>query len=259
MAGPDYDYYGLVASTWDVWRDDTANWDDRFFFLDIVRQYGQPALDVGCGTGRIILDYLSEGIDIDGLDNSPEMLAICRAKADRLGLSPILYQQRMETLELPRTYRSILAPSSTLQLVTDLELARNTLQRFFSHLQPGGVFVTSFGFDWREGEPLDTGWELIFEKPRPEDGAIVRSWGREWREPEQQLWHAEQRFEVELNGEIIQSEHQRRSPEGRWYTQAQASQLFRDAGFTNIQLFHEFTPEPVLENDRLFCVLGMKP
>lgn len=259
MTDPDYDYYGLLANTWDVWRDDTANWDDRFFFLDIVRKYGQPTLDVGCGTGRIILDYLAEGIDIDGLDNSPEMLAICQAKAKKMGLSPTLYQQRMEVLDLPRTYRTILAPSSALQLMPDLEMAQNTLRRFFLYLQPSGAFVTSFAFEWREGDPLDTGWELIFDKPRPEDGAIVRSWRREWREPAHQLWHTEQRFEVELNGKIIQTDYQRRSPEGRWYTQAQAIQLFRDAGFTDIQLFHEFTHEPALENDKLFCVLGVRP
>ena len=259
MTNPGYDYYGLFADTWDMWRGDPANQEDRFFFLDIVRQYGQPVLDVGCGTGRIILDYLSEGIDIDGVDNSPEMLAICRAKANQMGLAPTLYQQRMETLNLPRTYRTILAPSSKFQLVTDLELARNTLRRFFSHLQAGGAFVTSFANDWREGEPLDTGWLLIFDKPRPADGASVRSWGREWCVPEQQLWHAEQRFEVELNGQIIQTDLQRRSPEGRWYSQAQALELFRDAGFTNIRLFHEFTHEPALETDRLFCVAGIKP
>ena len=259
MTIPDYDYSGLMASTWDVWRNDTSNWDDRFFFLDIVRQCGEPALDVGCATGRIILDYLAEGIDIDGLDNSPEMLEICQAKAKKMGLSPTLYQQRMEMLDLPRTYRTILAPSSALQLVTDLDVARNTLSRFFSHLQPGGAFVTSFSFEWREGDPLDSGWELVFEKPRPEDSAIVRSWIREWRDPELQLWHSEQRFEVELNGKIIQTEHQRRSPEGRWYTQAQAIELFRDAGFTEIQLFHEFTHEPALDDDKLFCVLGVKP
>ena len=242
-----------------MWRDNTANWSDRFFFLDIIRQYGQPVLDIGCGTGRIILDYLAEGIDIDGLDNSPEMLAICRAKANKMGLSPTLYQQRMETLDLPRTYRTILAPSSALQLVTDLDVARTMLRRFISHLQPGGAFVTSLAFEWREGDPLDTGWKLLFEKPRPEDGATVRSWTREWREPERQLWHTEQTFEVELNGKIIQTDHQRRSPEGRWYTQAQAIQLYDDAGLTGIQLFHGFTHEPARDDDRLFCALGVKP
>ena len=187
------------------------------------------------------------------------MLAICRAKAKKMGLSPTLYQQRMETLDLPRSYRTILAPSSALQLVTDSDMARNTLRRFLSSLQPGGAFVTSFAFEWREGDPLDTGWELLFGKPRPEDSAIVRSWTREWREPEHQLWHSEQRFEVELDGKMIQADHQRRSPEGRWYTQAQAIQLFRDAGFANIQLFHEFTHEPARDSDKLFCALGVKP
>ncbi len=216
-------------------------------------------LDVGCGTGRIILDYLAEGIDIDGVDNSPEMLAVCRAKADKLGLAPNLYQQNIETLALPRTYRTILAPSSTLQLVVDGEATRAALKHFFDHLQPGGAFVTSFAFAWREGEPLETDWELLFEKLRPEDGATVRSWTREWHEPAAQLWHGEQRFEVTLNGEVIATEMHRRSPEGRTYTQAQAVQLFQEAGFTDIQVFHEFEHEPAQENDWLFCVLGVKP
>ena len=103
MTGPGYDYYGLLASTWDVWRDDTAHWSDRFFFLDVIGQYGEPVLDIGCGTGRLLLDYLAQGTDIDGVDNSGEMLAICRTKAQRQGMpAPALYQQRMEQLKPAR-------------------------------------------------------------------------------------------------------------------------------------------------------------
>jgi cyclopropane fatty-acyl-phospholipid synthase-like methyltransferase len=61
-------------------------------------------LDIGCGTGRLLLDYLAQGIDVDGVDNSPEMLARCRAKAQALGLTPRLYEQSMETLALPRAH-----------------------------------------------------------------------------------------------------------------------------------------------------------
>ena len=46
-----------------------------------MQRYGQPVLDVGCATCRIVLDYLAQGIDTDGVDNSPELLAICRDKA----------------------------------------------------------------------------------------------------------------------------------------------------------------------------------
>jgi ubiquinone/menaquinone biosynthesis C-methylase UbiE len=81
MGKQDYEYRGLMASTWDLLRGDTSDWPDRFFFLDLIGQYGQPALDIGCGTGRLILDYMSQGLDVDGVDVSPEMLAICRDKA----------------------------------------------------------------------------------------------------------------------------------------------------------------------------------
>ena len=68
---------------------------------------GEPALDVGCGTGRLVLDYLQQGIECDGVDNSPEMLALCREKARVLHVSPNLYQQPMQDLGLPRRYRTI--------------------------------------------------------------------------------------------------------------------------------------------------------
>jgi ubiquinone/menaquinone biosynthesis C-methylase UbiE len=259
ITAPGYDYRGLVASTWDLHRVDTANWSDRFFYLDIVGQHGQPVLDIGCGTGRLILDFLQQGIDIDGMDNSPEMIAICRAKAEKLNLSPALYQQHMETLDLPRRYRTILGPSSVFQLIPDKDTAREALRRFFAHLQPGGVFVTPFYFDWAEGEPMDSDWQLLFEKVRPEDGATVRSWTHSWCQPEKQWWHYEQRFEVELNGDIIAREEMRRSPDLRWYSQAEAVQLYQEAGFTNIQLFRKFESNPASAGDRQFCALGVKP
>ena len=255
---PDYEYYGMQAATWDLQRGDTSLWDDRFFFLDIVRQYGQPVLDIGCGTGRILLDYLAQGIDIDGLDNSPEMLAICRAKAEKMGQSPTLYQQNMEALDLLRNYRTILVPSSSLQLITDTDMARETLRRCYANLQPGGAFITPFDISHKDGDSLDSGWFPAFEVVRPEDGATVRHRARYWVEPDKQLWHSESHYEVELDGKVIATEDQRHSPDGRWYTQAQAMTLYREAGFTNILIFRGFTHESATDDDRFFCVLGVK-
>ena len=97
----DYEYRGLMARSWDLLRGDTSKWQDRTLYLQQIRESGEPALDVGCGTGRLLLDFLGEGIDIDGVDNSPEMLALCREKAEALGLRPTLFEQQMESLDLP--------------------------------------------------------------------------------------------------------------------------------------------------------------
>jgi len=259
MTASDAEYRGLCAATWDLWRDDTAGWSDRFFYLDVIREYGEPVLDLGCGTGRLLLDYRSLDIDVEGLDNAPEMLAVCREKAERAGFAPVLYRQELAGLALPRRYRTILGASSALQLVTAPGTAEVCVRRLYDHLEPGGVLVGSFSFEWRPGEPLETDWELLFAKPRPEDGAMVRAWTREWREPQVRLWHTEQRFEVELDGEVVARELHRRSPEGRWYSQAQAAELYAAAGFIDVEVYHEFTRSPATEDSRLFCVLGVRP
>ncbi len=196
---------------------------------------------------------------MDGVDNSPEMLAICRDKAQKQGLSPNLYQQAMETLDLPRTYRTILVPSSSFQLLTDAEPAGEAMRRFFAHLQPGGALVMPFGFSWKDGDPLQTDWFPVFEKVRPDDGATVRRRSRVRGSPENQLWHSEDHYEVVLGDDVIASEDHRRSPAGRWYSQAQAAQLYRDAGFTDILLLRGFTHTPASPEDTSFCVLGVKP
>ncbi|MFL5801473.1 MAG: methyltransferase domain-containing protein, partial [Roseiflexaceae bacterium] len=159
MSLPDYEYKGLMAQSWDLLRGDTSTWPDRLFYLNLIQTFGQPVLDVGCGTGRLLLDYLAQGIDIDGVDNSPDMLALCRHKAATLGLAPTLYQQYLETLSLPRQYRTIIIPSSTLQLVIDPALAVQSLQRLAAHLVPGGIVVAPFMTVWKAGDPLSWEWE----------------------------------------------------------------------------------------------------
>lgn len=260
MAYTDYEYGGLMAEFWDLLRGDTSNWSDRFFYKEVVAQSGQPVLDVGCGTGRLLLDFMQDGIDIDGVDNSPEMLDRCRQKAEKLGLEPRLYRQTMETLDLPRRYQTILVPSSSFQLVTDPADAREAMRRFFNHLLPGGVLVMSLmpyhTGDNHEPEVIS---EWSHETVRPEDGATIRRWSRSRIDRVNDLEHTEDRYEIMMNGEIVASESHSRSPATRIYNQAQASQLCTDAGFTDVRLTSDFTQEPAKPDDAVFCIWGTRP
>lgn len=189
----EYEYKGLMAETWNVLRGDTSNWADRHFYLAVIQTYGQPVLDVGCGTGRLLLDYLQQGVDIDGVDNSPEMLSICQYKADQLKLRPKLYEQYLEHLELPRKYKTILVPSSTLQLITELEATELAMKRLYEHLLPGGILVASMMTLWKEGEPLESEWEKT--AVRKTDGVTFRRVARSWFDPISECEHTEDLYQ----------------------------------------------------------------
>ena len=260
MLQTDYEYSGMMVEFWDLFRGDTSNWADRFFFKAVVTQFGQPVLDVGCGTGRLLLDFMQEGIDIDGVDNSPEMLNRCCEKASSLDLTPRLYLQTMETLDLPHQYRTIMVPSSSFQLVTDPADARKAMRRFFNHLWPGGVLVmplmSYLTGDHQEPEVIG---EWSREVVRPADGATIRRWSRSRIDWVNALEHTEDRYEIILHGEIVASESHARSPATRIYTQAQALQIYAETGFTDLRLTSGFTQEPAKPDDTIFCIWGTRP
>ena len=265
-AGDDYEYRGLVAQSWDLLRGDYSAWPDRPFYRALIEQQGGPALDVGCGTGRLMLDYLAAGLDIDGVDNSPDMLALCRAKAAEMGIEVEhrLSQQQMETLSLSRRYATIFVPSSSFQLVTDIAAADQAMARFYQHLAPDGLLVMSIMSKLWRGERTPpqmqwSDWRRLAERQRAQDGATVRRWIRTRYDHDSQLEHEENRYEILRDEVIIQSEHHQRSPNVRWYSQAQAIACYERAGFTAVKATSGFTFEPASPEDTTFCVIGIRP
>ena len=63
-------HYGLVSRWWAEFNLDGPEID---WFRPFV-EAGQPALDAACGTGRLLIPYLRDGLDVDGCDISPDML-----------------------------------------------------------------------------------------------------------------------------------------------------------------------------------------
>lgn len=54
-------HYGLVAQWWAEFNESGP---EITYFQKLIERYGQPALDVGCGTGRLLLPYLRAGLDV---------------------------------------------------------------------------------------------------------------------------------------------------------------------------------------------------
>lgn len=133
-------YGELAAEIYDIDKPFGALPDTRFH-LERFAGFERPILEPACGTGRTLVPFLEAGLDITGFDQSPEMLARCRARCEAAGFSADVSQQRFEDFRYPRTFGAILVPVGTFTLIDDLAVARAVLRRFRDHLEPGGVVV----------------------------------------------------------------------------------------------------------------------
>ena len=156
-------HYGLMAECWAEFATEAR---EAPFFLQEIARTGQPVLDVACGTGRVLLPLLRSGIDIDGVDLSPDMLGHCRRKAASEGFNPNLYQQPMHAFALPRKYKTIYICDSfglAGSRANDLE----TLRRCYEHLEPGGALLVNIEAEYTSPETWD-GWLSTKRRTMPE-------------------------------------------------------------------------------------------
>ena len=58
-------------------------------------------LESATGTGRVLVPLLEAGFAVEGLDSSPEMLAVCRQHCRDRGLDPVLRETDMTAFVAP--------------------------------------------------------------------------------------------------------------------------------------------------------------
>ena len=229
------DYTGLGALAWEVFTGDEPG-PDQHYFQHIIEEHHGLALDVGCGTGRLLIPYLEAGLEVDGVDPSADMLAICRDKATALGLVPRLYQQAMQQLDLARVYSTIIVPCGTIQLVVDRAEAFEALRRLYAHLVPGGVLVLTVYNRWREMEVERLGkWHLLARQALP-DGTLLYKHVRVERCNllEQTLAQSVRYRRTTRERRII--EEQRCDAPERWYFKHELVLMLERVGFGDIRV-----------------------
>jgi len=136
--------YGVIAEFYDhvvPYR----NRQDVDFFVEMAKESNGPVLEVGCGTGRVLIPTARAGIEIVGLDLSPSMLSICREKLER---EPKEVQARVRLVEgdmrhfhVGREFALATTPFRSLQHLVSIEDQIACLDSIHSHLAEGGRLV----------------------------------------------------------------------------------------------------------------------
>jgi SAM-dependent methyltransferase len=265
-AGPQTWHYGLVAKWWAEFSEDGP---EIAYFQKFVER-GQPALDVACGTGRLLIPFLRAGLDVDGCDVSADMIARCREKADREGLSPTLFVQPMHELDPPRKYRTIFVCGG-FGLGSTREQDEQALRGFHEHLQPGGTLVVdnenpySSGYPWRywlkkertniprEWEPLDTA-----DRRTGSDGAEYALQSRVVDlDPLEQRATYEMRVGMWRDSELVQEEEHRLHI--NFYFKNELLMMLDRASFQDVEVRGDHEERPATPNDEFLVFIARRP
>jgi SAM-dependent methyltransferase len=258
-------HYGLVARWWSEFNEpDPA---ELAFYRSIVERDGQPALDLGCGTGRLLLPLLRAGLDVDGADISADMLAHCRERAEREGLVARLYRQAGHALDLPRTYRTIYM-CGVFGIGGTRAQDFEALRRCHAHLAAGGTLVFSHeppyanAGQWsswlpEERRKLPQAWPATGARRRAADGDEL-----ELRYRQVDLDPLEQRLTIQMrallwraNRIVADEEH---TLQESLYFRNELLMLLAQAGFGEVAVFGGYADRAATADDTTLLFVARK-
>ena len=163
------DHYAIAADLYD-YVVPYANRPDVAFYVDAAVASGGPVLELGCGSGRVLVPTARAGIDVTGLDASPGMLEICRARLAAENLRAALIEGDMRNFDLGRRFALVTIPFRPFQHLLTVEDQLACLASVRRHLAPGGRFVFDLfnpSIDMLANHPLnvESGHEPEFTAP----------------------------------------------------------------------------------------------
>ena len=139
-----YEGYAFVAEFYDS-VSPYAGREDVDFFVEMARESPGAVLEVGCGTGRVLIPTARAGMDIVGLDLSTRMLSICRQKLalepDQVQARVQIFQEDMRRFELSRKFGLVTIPFRPFQHLTTVADQMSCLASIRNHLVDGGRLI----------------------------------------------------------------------------------------------------------------------
>ncbi|MDP6421030.1 MAG: class I SAM-dependent methyltransferase [SAR202 cluster bacterium] len=239
FAGADAVYYDSIA---------TGLPGDVEFYLSEIRRAGSPVLELGCGTGRMLVPIALEGIDVVGLDMAPAMLDIARAKVaalpDQVRDRVEIVHGDMRDISLNRRFKLVLIPYRAFLHLMTVEDQRAALTSIHEHLEDGGrlvfdVFDPNLDMIAAHSSHIGTVLTRLADFDIPESGRKAMVWETREYDLERQVL-TEYRIFEELDDQGVVAKKTYTPLELRWIYRYEMVHLLELCGFEIEALYGDF-------------------
>jgi len=229
--------------------------DDLSFWQTLADECGDPILELGCGTGRILLPLAESGKSLTGLDSDPEMLSYLRANMSDENIPSIrLHKADMRTFHLPERFQLAMLPCNTYSNFPSEERMQISTS-VADHLSPGGIFAVSIPNPelLASLEPFGD-YDLEETFPHPETGHPVEVYSQ-WKKTTETItfiWRYDHRFPTgNTVSQLATTQHYLDAPE-------MILDELQQSGLIPFQLYGSYDRDPFDAEESVYLIILAK-
>jgi len=248
--------YDALARYYDA--DHAAFDDDVPFYRELARRAGDRVLEAMCGSGRLLVPLARAGLQLDGIDSSPAMVALAR---ERLAEAGLLERVRLHLGDVRQTLPpgpfdlAIVALNSFMHLVSTADQLA-ALRNLHAALAPGGLLALDL-FNPTSRALADLDGELVLDRTFTlPDGAQVQKFVAQRADMARQLNHVTFIYdELGADGQVRRATH---SFTLRWLYRYELEHLLARAGFTIEAIFGSYDLDELHGGSELMLTIARR-
>jgi SAM-dependent methyltransferase len=236
--------------------------NDIDFYVNHIFPENRTVLELGCGTGRVLVPLSRHCDFIVGVDNSRAMLAICQEKLQKHQISQnnaALILEDITCINLQKKFGLIIAPFRVFQNIDTNDKVDAFFQVIHKHLAPhGSCILNVFNPNAPRDDLLET-WmdnDEVFEWEKPLDSGLLKRYYKRTKIQEAPLvLYPELIFRYYENEELV--DEVSFVPAMRVYYPDEFKEVIQEHGFNIVETWGGYNDEKYGEGPEL--VTKFKP
>lgn len=232
-------YYGSLCTEMYEILHEQAPKDELEFYLSYAR-HGQKILEPLCGSGRFLIPFVENNLDITGIDLSSEMLAKLKEKNNNTKV----IQEDILKYNTKEKYDYIFISSGSVSLFTDMDLCKKILLKIKSFLKTNGKFV--FAVDTISNRCIDDTEYRVKVKVKTKDGLDLYLKTKNYYEIKTQTQFSPSIYELLSDDNVLQIEEM--DFQTHLYKYGEMDTILKEIGFTNVKVYSSFSKK-IAKND----------